>query len=202
MKTNADTHALRRAALARRDAMTQEERDARDAAIARRLLALPEIAQAQLICAYVNFRSEAATRPLIGHWLAAGVRVAAPITITRPRRLAIHELHAPEDDLRPGYCGIPEPDPARCPAVDPAAIDIVIVPGSVFDEQGGRLGYGGGYYDRFLAQEAPQALRVALAYETQIQEEPLPLAPHDQPMNYIISEKRAIHCPHPRSPSP
>lgn len=77
--------------------------------------------------------------------------------------------------------------------LEPASIDVVIIPGSVFDRQGGRLGYGGGYYDRFLAQAAPQALRVALAYELQLVDA-IKLQPHDQLMDWLVTEKTSYHC--------
>ena len=72
-------------------------------------------------------------------------------------------------------------------------VEVIVLPGSVFDEQGGRLGYGGGYYDRFIALQAPQAKRIGLAFEMQIEKQ-LPLQPHDQKLHLIITEKRIIDC--------
>lgn len=99
----------------------------------------------------------------------------------------------PERELAPGYCSIPEPVVGirESQAVNPATIDLIFLPGSVFDEQGGRMGYGGGYYDRFVSIHAPQAMRIGLAYEIQMVER-APLQEHDEPVDLILTEKRII----------
>jgi 5-formyltetrahydrofolate cyclo-ligase len=101
------------------------------------------------------------------------------------------QIDNPEKDLRPGYCDIPEPDPDRAILVPPEKIEIAVIPGSVFDIQGGRLGYGGGYYDRFLVNDAPRALRIGFAFELQLVDK-VPLEPHDQPLDILITEKRIV----------
>jgi 5-formyltetrahydrofolate cyclo-ligase len=98
----------------------------------------------------------------------------------------------PEHDLVPGYYNIPEPDPGRCKRVESSEIDAAVIPGSVFDIQGGRLGYGGGYYDRFLVNDAPQAKRIGLAFELQVVDK-VPVEPHDQPLDILITEKRIVN---------
>ena len=92
----------------------------------------------------------------------------------------------------PGYCTIPEPseEHARGNGLDPDQLDLIILPGSVFDLSGGRFGYGGGFYDRLLAQ-IPDAHRVALAFDLQVVDE-LPLQPHDELLDMIITESRVI----------
>ena len=182
---------LRKSILARRDLLTKEVREAASEAIARHLPELPLWHMAHTILFYLNFRSEVETRSLLDHALEQGKRVCAPRTITRDRRLLVHEINEPGRDLRPGYCGIPEPDPATCPLLEPARLDLVLVPGSVFDRQGGRLGYGGGYYDRFFSNHAPQASRLALCYEMQLVDK-LPLQPHDVAMQFILTEKQLL----------
>ena len=97
-----------------------------------------------------------------------------------------------KDDLVPGYCGILEPTAQRAAQhVFPSEkIDVVIIPGSVFDERGGRFGYGGGYYDRFL-EKIPKAIRIGLAFDFQIVKE-VPLQSHDEILDYIVSEQRIV----------
>ena len=104
-------------------------------------------------------------------------------------------IQNPEKDLVPGYYGIPEPDPQKSLRVDPREIDAAVIPGSVFDIHGGRLGYGGGYYDRFLVNDAPQAKRIGLAFEMQVVEN-VPVQPHDQPLDILITEKRTVNIIH------
>ena len=121
--------------------------------------------------------------------------VAVPYTDVKRRALLSFMIGNPEKDLRPGYCTIPEPDPARATLVPPEKIDIAVIPGSVFDIYGGRLGYGGGYYDRFLVNDAPQALRIGFAFEQQLVDR-VPLEPHDQPLDILITEKRTVKIDH------
>ncbi|MDA8164063.1 MAG: 5-formyltetrahydrofolate cyclo-ligase [Desulfobacteraceae bacterium] len=178
---------LRRRVLTRRDGLPAADRRRKSLAAIDRLLALPQLAGIDTFFVYVAFRSEVETRPLIARLLAGGKKVAVPLTRTSPPGLEAFRLGDPDRDLRPGYCGIPEPDPARLDRVEPAAIGAVVLPGSVFDRQGGRLGYGGGYYDRFLAG-VPGALRIGLAFELQVVPA-VPLESHDQRVDLLVTEE-------------
>jgi len=149
--------------------------------------------RAACLMVYLPFRGEVPTDLIIQRALAAGKTVAAPVTVKEVRRLVPFRLtDRPEPQLRRGAYGIAEPDPARCQAVAPRSLDLVVVPGVAFDAEGGRLGYGGGYYDRFLTTEAPQAVRSALAYEVQVSEQPLPLETSDARMDFIFTERRVL----------
>lgn len=165
----------------------------KSALITGRLFDMPEFKRAGTIFTYINFRSEVETMALADKCLELGKRLCVPVTLTAERRLAACRLTDPEAELRPGYCRIPEPDISKTRLVAPQEIDIVVLPGSVFDRFGGRLGYGGGYYDRFLAQEAPHALRVGLAFDLQIVDE-VPLMAHDMRLHYLLSESAARQC--------
>jgi 5-formyltetrahydrofolate cyclo-ligase len=135
--------------------------------------------------------------PFINTTLKKGKNVLVPLTMVNEKKLLAVHLTDPEKDLQPGYCGIPEPTllaknhPNKC--IDPALIEAVIVPGSVFDSRGGRLGYGGGYYDRFLKNHAYRAIRIGLAFQLQMVDR-LDLQPHDQLMDIIITENEIYHC--------
>ena len=180
---------LRKQTLARRDALAPTLQREKSLRIGRTLLDLPLLNNCATLLVYVAFRSEVKTLPIITTLLESGKTVAVPLTLVREKRLLGITIKEPEKELAPGYCGIPEPEASLIPdnTIDPAIIDLVIVPGSVFDRQGGRLGYGGGYYDRFLALEAPQATRIALAYQLQMVDT-IHLKPHDQTMDMIITE--------------
>lgn len=182
---------LRQTVLTARDALPATARRAKSRAIHGALGQLAVVRQAGLILVYLHFRSEVETLPELAAHLPPGCRLAVPRTLTREKRLQIYLLEEPERQLVPGYCGIPEPDPHKCRPLAPADLDLVLVPGSVFDLRGGRLGYGGGYYDRFLATEAPQALRVGLAFELQLSPQPLPLQAHDQLLDFLVTETGA-----------
>lgn len=182
---------LRRQTLAARDSLSAEERQRKSETITKHLLALPEFTGARSVFAYVSFRSEVETLSLIAHCLSRGVVVSVPLTLPAEHRLLAYAITDPNRDLAPGYCSIPEPL-QTLPLVDPTSIEVVVMPGSVFDAKGGRLGYGGGYYDRFLQAAAQQALRVGLAFDLQVVEA-VPLESHDQPLDYLITETRTIH---------
>lgn len=187
-----DRQHLRQHILAARDALPKQEQTAKSRAIAAHLWRLAAFADCRAPFIYVHFRSEVATAELIRQCLAADKEVSVPLTITDAKRLDPYRLTDPETQLIRGYCGIPEPDPTKTPLFDARRIDVVLLPGSVFDARGGRLGYGGGYYDRFLAEQAPQALRIGLAYEMQLVAA-VPTLPHDQRLDYLVTEDRIIH---------
>lgn len=183
---------LRADILAARDSLPPQERQRKSRAITERILALPKFAAAKNVFAYVSFRSEVGTLALIGHCLKKSIPVSVPLTVPAEHRLLPYGITDPNRDLVPGYCGILEPL-TTLPLVDPASIELVVMPGSVFDLKGGRLGYGGGYYDRFLQTAAPQALRIGLAYDLQVIEA-VPTKSHDQRLDYLVTETRIIQC--------
>jgi 5-formyltetrahydrofolate cyclo-ligase len=158
----------------------------------RNFWSLPGTEQWTTLFIYVNFRSEVETLELIRRSLGQGMRVAVPLVDASAVRMIPLLIKDPEHDLVPGYYNIPEPDPGRCKRVESSEIDAAVIPGSVFDIQGGRLGYGGGYYDRFLVNDAPQAKRIGLAFELQVVDK-VPVEPHDQPLDILITEKRIVN---------
>ncbi|MBQ3222985.1 MAG: 5-formyltetrahydrofolate cyclo-ligase [Clostridia bacterium] len=153
------------------------------ARISEKVLALPEYKQAETVMCYASLLSEVRTESLNAKALADGKKLLLPKTHAQGRMDAVHVTDL--SLLRPGKMQIPELETGE--AEDPARIDLVLVPGVAFDKKGGRLGYGSGYYDRFLAKT--RALKVALAFEMQIVEDTLALA-HDQKMDMLITEER------------
>ena len=98
-------------------------------------------------------------------------------------KLRFHEIHDAATDLQPGAMNIPEPAP-HTPAVRPEDIDILVVPGVAFTRHGDRMGYGGGFYDKFLAAE-PNHPTLALCYEFQMLPR-LETQEHDIPVDYVL----------------
>lgn len=135
------------------------------------------------------------THQLIKEKLNSSMEVAVPKTDATNRWLETYLLRDWEKDLSPGAYGILEPDMKVTSLISPSQIDLVVVPGSVFDRQCGRYGYGGGYFDRFLSIEAPQAIRIGLAFSLQLLPE-IPLRPHDQRMDIIVTENEILRCNH------
>ncbi len=182
---------LRKDVLKQRAAMLLAQVEEKSAAIIKRIVCLEEYIQARIIMAYVDFRNEVRTGALIEHCLGSGKRVAVPITDITNKLLTPSEImHYPED-LAPGAWGILEPAPGCIRPVDPRELNMVIIPGVAFDLNGERLGYGGGFYDRFLPRTRPGTIFVALAFELQIKENVFP-GPHDCPMHILVTEERVI----------
>lgn len=180
---------LRAALRAQREALSAEDAAAHGAAIARLALRLPPVVDAGTLCCYLSIGREAPTREIITHALLAGKRVALPRTVIAERRLALHVI----DDLQylvPGPYDIPEP-PADNPEIDPATVDVFLVPGLAFDAHGGRLGYGGGFYDRLLATAT--GWRIALAYAAQLIPR-VPMGALDLSVDRVVTEHGVIDC--------
>jgi 5-formyltetrahydrofolate cyclo-ligase len=185
---------IRRAALARRDALTLETRHAHTRAIAARFWALPDTAAARILLVSLSVGSEVATQSLVAEARRRGLRVAVPVTLAAERRLLAVEFPG-DERLEPGPFGIPQPrSDARVP-VPADRLDLIVVPGAAFDARGNRLGWGAGYYDRLLAGRRSGVPVVALAFECQIVPA-IPSEPHDVPMDVIVTEQRVIRPVH------
>lgn len=92
-----------------------------------------------------------------------------------------------ESTMEMDYCGVPAPIYDMCPVLESHHVDFVLIPGLAYDIFGGRLGQGKGSYDRFL-RSMPNAIRVGICFDAQIQQTPLPCEPHDIPVSYLITE--------------
>ena len=157
-----DKRALRRAMGEKKRALTAAEIESRSARLAERLFETAQWHKARSVYAYVAFNQEVRTRPIIERAWADGKRVAVPKIVAGEMRFIWLEDF---DGLAPGGAfGILEPIENEPVADDDGAL--VLVPGLAFDARGHRLGYGGGYYDRWLAAN-PGHPTVALCYAFQ-----------------------------------
>ncbi len=144
------------------------------------------------IMVYSSFKKEACTIPLIEKLTASGASVVLP-GVTGSEIIPYY--CSDQSVMKAGPFGIMEPDPEKCSACEPSTIDIIIVPGIVFDKKGGRLGFGKGYYDRFLARIGKKALKIGLCYDFQLlKDDLLPTEPHDIPMDMILTENGFFNC--------
>lgn len=139
--------ALRQSLKEQRAALDPAQAARWDSAIARNLLQSEAFARADVVFLYLAVRGEVETQPILGAALAAGKRVAAPVC--GPGGWMEFRCFAGTHQFAPGRFGIPEPL-GSCPVARATADSLCLVPGLAFDRRGFRLGYGGGYYDRFL----------------------------------------------------
>ena len=187
----ADKVALRRAVLAQRDALPASEREALGRRVTACLLSQPAVLNARRALVYLSFGSEFDTAPAIAWLRGRGVTIVLPRVEREPRGLVLHEVADPQTDLAPGVWGIREPVSARCPRVERESVDLVLAPGVAFTPDGGRLGYGGGFYDRLLADWPGRPPILAAAFDMQVLDE-LPLAAHDVPVDAVVTESRVL----------
>lgn len=180
---------LRSEVLKRRDAIPPDLKARKDNAIRSTLLNLEEFMDAKSVLMYVSFRSEVDTIKELEDVICLNKKLVVPLVNNRDKTLTLYEIKD-TSELEPGYMGIPEPNVGEDRKVDIKDVDIVIIPGTGFDPRGNRLGYGGGYYDRLLA-DAKNIPRVALAFEEQIVDE-IPAEPHDMKMDVIVTDERVI----------
>lgn len=185
---------LRQSISRMRDRLTPEERAAYSRIIQDHLLKMESYQQAHTVTYFVSFRSEVDTIPLIKQGLASGKRVLLPITDLKNRQLLFSELRDFERELCLSSYGILEPKPEWIRLVPVDEIDFILTPGLVFDRLGYRIGYGGGFYDRFLASLTQKPPTVAVAYSLQVLEEALPHEEYDIPVDWIATETGLIHC--------
>lgn len=176
-----------------RDGLSEIKQQQHSRDISERVLRMDLVQQAATVFIYVDFRSEVKTKSLIKTLLKTGKRVVVPVTLVKEKDLLPIAIFDLDNDLAPGYASIPEPieDIRQTNYVAPETIDLIFLPGSVFDERGGRMGYGGGFYDRFVSNRAPQAYRIGLCYEIQMVEK-APLQEHDELLDGIVTEKRIL----------
>lgn len=153
------------------------------AAICRHVLAMPEYRDAETVFCFVGRRHEIDTMPLLRQILADGKRLCVPLCVDKGI-MELRQITAIEE-LVPGSYGIQEP-PANAPAVSVDEVDLSIIPCLSCDHGGRRLGFGGGYYDRFLGVYRSAA--VLVCRERLIREE-LPVEPHDMPVPWVITER-------------
>lgn len=162
---------------------------AKNAAIKKRLMQLPEYIKAKTVLLYASFGSEVETHGIITSALNDGKNVCLPI-VEDNTRLSIRSISSLADTAS-GCMGILEPLKEKSNPVSASAIDLVVAPGVAFDRNGNRIGYGRGYYDRLLKKMRCPV--VALAFEIQVIES-IPHNENDVSVGKIVTEKQVINC--------
>ena len=165
---------------AKKKAMTAEEIDRCSRELGEKLFAHPAYQKAESLYAYLSYNQEVRTGPILERAWADGKRVAVPKVLDGKRMEFL--WITPESPIAEGYYNIPEPVEDGPIADDPAAL--VLMPGLAFDPYGGRMGYGGGFYDKYLA-EHPGHPTIALCYGFQVVER-LELEDHDMPVEFLL----------------
>lgn len=179
---------LRKTALSLRNSLNKKDVISMSEDIFNSFLSIENIQDSSKFMLYVDFRNEVATREIISTLLDLDKEVYLPVTLKNDKKLIPKRIFS-LDDLVSGAYGILEPN-VDAPIIDPSLLDVVVVPGSVFDKNGYRTGYGGGYYDRFL--ENTDAIRVGVCFDFQLVDDVFP-EEHDKKMDFIITEKNFLN---------
>ena len=176
---------VRQACICQRTSLGEKERRRKSEIIQQKLMDLPEFQLAQTVMLFLNFREEVETTAIAEATLAGKKKLVLPRCVPHGIIIPI-EVRDLIQDIEPGAYGIREPK-LTLGVVDPTEIDLIIVPGSGFDLQGNRLGYGGGYYDRFFMLLNPLTPKIALGFECQVIPQ-VPVGKYDVLMTMLITE--------------
>lgn len=180
---------LRDTCKAKRKAMSQEKKEQLDSKIASRIENLWVFREAKTLLAYMSLPIEVGTRPLLETAKRHGKRVALPLCITETHSMEFYIVED-ESQLVKGAYGIMEPDVTVCERLIDMSESLCIVPALAFDRSGYRLGFGKGYYDRFLSSYKGKT--VGIIYSDFIVDE-LPHGRYDKRVDYIISENKLMN---------
>jgi 5-formyltetrahydrofolate cyclo-ligase len=183
---------IRRRIAQQLDTLTQEERSEKTRQVEERLFDFANYLEAKIVILYLNGKLEVTSRHIIEKSFDLNKIVVLPAADPAGTKIALLKVDNLEKDLCIDAAGNPSPDPDRCKRVPIDRIDIALIPGVAFDEKGGRIGMGDGFYDRLIPKLPVTTRKVALAFEDQV----LPLVPieaHDRSVDIIITEKRIIY---------
>lgn len=169
--------------------MSIEEITAGSGEIVTRLMRIEEIRKASTLMVYLSFGSEVLTDDLIRWCWGEGKRICVPFCRPASREMTACRIDG-FDELETGRYGIRAPKEGFLRPVEGGQIDVILVPALAFDRRGYRVGYGGGYYDRFLPT-APQAAKIGVVFSSQIIDE-IPVDLHDLPVDVIVTEREVI----------
>jgi len=181
---------LRQQMLARRLALSQEEWRCSSLLAQKHLLALKEYDHAGCIAVYAPARNEADTTEIVASAFMSGKRVLYPAVCGE--HMVFRQVEGLAS-LERGSFGILEPCPTGVEHHADEA-DLIVVPGVAFDLSGHRIGYGKGFYDRFLRHPGRKAHLVGLCHDFQLIAGDIPAEGHDIRMEVIVSDRRVVRC--------
>ena len=189
-----DKKTLRKEILTKRNNIDVVEKEEKDRKILDGFYESKYYRESKNIFIYISYASEINTKEIINKALMDNKKIYVPRTEFKTRLMDAVEITSLDNLIESEY-GILEPS-AEEPHINPNEIDLIVVPGVAFDRNGGRMGYGAGFYDRYFKKiskdNMKKVIKLALAYDFQILEK-IPMNEQDVPVNYIITEKEFIH---------
>ncbi|WP_300410010.1 5-formyltetrahydrofolate cyclo-ligase [Lagierella sp.] len=186
-----DKKTIRKKIISKRDELPFDKKEKMDEQIVKRFKDLKFIEEHENIFSYVSFGSEINVGDILSEILKQKKNLYVPYIDKEDKKMYLCKIEDLSKDLERGYYGIREPKKNLRIPINNDIIDLVISPGVAFTKEKYRIGYGGGYYDRFFASLNSSPLVVALAYDFQVLPE-LPIDSYDIPVDMIITEKQII----------
>lgn len=193
MKTK-DKKQIRKRIIKLRNSLNKDEILTKSRAIFCKLMKMRIYQSSKVIMCYMDFRNEVVTKEFINISLQKGKMIILPLidkTENGEKIIIPCEIKNIESELEEGVLGIYEPKRDTCKEINPLNIDLIVVPGVAFDFMKNRIGYGAGYYDRFLKTARKDATKVGVAFELQILKK-IEAREYDVPLDMIITEERII----------
>lgn len=187
-----DKKNLRKKILKHRGQLTESDIVEFSKIIASKLYETEYYKKAKRIMSFISTGNEVDTHGIIKKSISVGKSTTVPFTIHSPREMKASELFD-FSELEISYHNILAPKREFHRFVDPGTIDLILVPGVAFAKNGYRVGYGGGYYDRFLSEIDKDVMKIALGFDLQVVDK-VPVEEFDIPVDLIITEKRMIYC--------
>ncbi|MDP4093608.1 MAG: 5-formyltetrahydrofolate cyclo-ligase [Bacillota bacterium] len=194
MDIECDKRNIRNSILNTRKNLAETDVGNNSSLITGKLLSFPEFEKSKMLMCYVDFRNEVCTSGFLSQCLEMGKNVSVPLIIddsNSEKVMVACQIYNIGTDLQKGYFGVMEPVKNKAGRIAPENIDFIVIPGVAFDVKGNRLGYGGGFYDRFLPLLRKDCLKVGICHELQLVEN-LPVNEYDLPMDIIVTEKRTL----------
>jgi 5-formyltetrahydrofolate cyclo-ligase len=194
MNIQARKQALRQSIIAAREKLPVAERLRLSRAIVESTRNLPVYRQARTVLGYLNFGAEMVAELWVRQALADGKQVLLPRVNRASRHLDLYRVQNLEHDVAPGSWGIREPVAERCIKEEAlGTVEFILLPGVAFTREGARLGYGGGFYDKLLAQMPHRPALVAGAFALQVVQE-IPQESTDRNVGWLVTEAEMIRC--------
>ena len=186
--------ALRQRIIAARDELTPTLQAGLSREIVRQLCDLAAYRTARTVLGYLNFGSELQSELWVRQAMADGKRVLLPRVNKDGKHLELYEVKDLDNNVVPGAYGIREPMPERCRHFEALGeIDLILLPGVAFDRTGGRLGYGGGFFDKLLAHLPRRPVLIAGAFALQVIDA-VPQESTDHRVDWLVTEHETIRC--------
>ncbi len=181
-----DKRQLRQMIISKRSTLSLQMRQNAEAEIHKRLFELDTFKSSRIISSFVSFRDEIEMKTINERILSEGKTLVLPFIDMTTKSMSFYIVNALKE-LELNSFGILEPNPKHHTQIENSAIDLVLTPGVAFDQRGYRLGYGGGFYDRFFSQIEKTIPKIGIAFDIQLVDA-LDVEAYDLPVTQLITE--------------